>query len=77
MTQVSIVTTRGNITLTLFDADAPMTVASFLYLAKQGFYNDIVFHRVIKNFMIQVGCPLGRGTGGPKQKGINSFPFQG
>jgi len=77
MTQISIVTTRGDINLNLFDDDAPMTVASFLFLAKQGFYDGIVFHRVIANFMIQVGCPLGRGTGGPKDKGIKSFPYQG
>ena len=77
MTKIAIVTNKGEINLNLFDNDAPMTVASFLFLAKQGFYNGIVFHRVIANFMIQVGCPLGQGTGGPKNKGINSFPFQG
>ena len=77
MTKIAIVTNKGEINLNLFDDDAPMTVASFLFLAKQGFYNGIVFHRVIANFMIQVGCPLGQGTGGPKNKGINSFPFQG
>jgi peptidyl-prolyl cis-trans isomerase B (cyclophilin B) len=68
---------NGDINLNLFDEDAPMTVASFLFLARNGFYNGIVFHRVIANFMIQVGCPLGRGTGGPRNKGINSFPYQG
>ena len=72
-----MVTSKGNINLRLFDEDAPMTVASFLYLIKQNFYNGIVFHRVIADFMIQVGCPLGRGTGGPKDKGISSFPYQG
>ena len=77
MTKIAIVTNKGEINLNLFGNDAPMTVASFLFLAKQGFYNGIVFHRVIANFMIQVGCPLGQGTGGPKNKGINSFPFQG
>jgi peptidyl-prolyl cis-trans isomerase B (cyclophilin B) len=77
MTKIAIVTNKGEINLNLFDNDAPMTVASFLFLAKQGFYNGIVFHRVIANFMIQVGCPLGQGTGGPKNKGINSFPFEG
>ena len=70
-------TSNGDINLNLFDEDAPMTVASFLFLARNGFYNGIVFHRVIANFMIQVGCPLGRGTGGPRNKGINSFPYQG
>jgi len=77
MTNIVMVTSKGNINLRLFDEDAPMTVASFLYLIKQNFYNGIVFHRVIADFMIQVGCPLGRGTGGPKDKGISSFPYQG
>ena len=77
MTRVSIVTNKGQINLNLFDEDAPQTVASFLHLIRQNFYNDIVFHRVIADFMIQVGCPMGRGTGGPKDKGISSFPFQG
>lgn len=77
MTRITIVTNKGEINLNLFDDDAPMTVASFIYLAKQDFYNEIIFHRVIDNFMIQMGCPLGQGTGGPKNKGINSFTFQG
>ena len=77
MTIIVIVTSKGKINMNLFDEDAPMTVASFLFLARNGFYNGIVFHRVIANFMIQVGCPLGRGTGGPRDKGINSFPYQG
>ncbi|GAG87827.1 unnamed protein product, partial [marine sediment metagenome] len=75
-TRITIVTNKGDINLNLFD-DAPMTVASFLFLAKEGFYNGIIFHRVIEDFMIQVGCPLGQGTGGPRDKGINSFPYQG
>ena len=73
MTSITIVTNKGEINLNMFE-DAPMTVASFLYLAKSNFYNDVIFHRVIDNFMIQGGDPLGRGTGGPKDKGINSFP---
>ncbi len=77
MTNIVMVTSKGNINLRLFDEDAPMTVTSFLYLINQNFYNGIVFHRVIADFMIQVGCPLGRGTGGPKDKGISSFPYQG
>ena len=77
MTKAIIQTNKGEINLELFDNDAPMTVASFIYLAKQGFYDKIIFHRVINNFMIQVGCPHGRGTGGPRDKGINSFPYQG
>jgi len=77
MTRITIVTNKGDLNLNLFDDDAPMTVASFLFLAKEGFYNGIIFHRVIEDFMIQVGCPHGRGTGGPRDKGINSFPYQG
>jgi peptidyl-prolyl cis-trans isomerase B (cyclophilin B) len=72
-----MITNKGDINLTLFDSDAPMTVASFLYLIKQNFYNDIIFHRVIADFMIQGGDPLGKGYGGPKNKGIESFPYQG
>ena len=76
MTNIVIVTSKGNINLRLFDEDAPMTVASFLYLINQNFYSNIIFHRVIADFMVQVGCPLGRGTGGPKDKGISSFPWR-
>ncbi len=77
MTKIVIVTNKGNINLNLFDDDAPLTVSSFLHLINQNFYNGIIFHRVIADFMIQVGCPLGRGVGGPRDKGINSFPYQG
>ncbi len=72
-----IITNKGEINLTIFDNEAPMTVASFTFLAKQGYYNGIIFHRVIEDFMIQGGDPLGKGHGGPKNKGINSFPYQG
>lgn len=72
-----MVTSKGELDLILFDDDAPMTVASFLFLAKQGYYNGLKFHRVIPDFMIQGGCPLGSGTGGPRQKDIASFPFKG
>ena len=77
MTIVKMITTKGDINLQLFDNEAPLTVSSFLFLIKEGFYNGLTFHRVIADFMIQVGCPLGRGTGGPKDKGISSFPYQG
>lgn len=77
MTKIVIDTNKGPINLTLFDEDAPMTVASFLFLVNQGFYNGIIFHRVITDFMIQGGDPLGKGYGGPKNKGINSFPYKG
>jgi peptidyl-prolyl cis-trans isomerase B (cyclophilin B) len=77
MTRIIMHTTKGDINLELFDDDAPLTVSSFLFLARQGFYNDVKFHRVIQDFMIQGGDPLGRGTGGPRDKGITSFPFKG
>ncbi len=77
MVQIVIKTTKGDINLNLFEKEAPMTVASFLYLAKQGFYNGVTFHRVIEDFMIQGGDPTGTGRGGPRDKQVSSFPFQG
>jgi peptidyl-prolyl cis-trans isomerase B (cyclophilin B) len=77
MTRIVLVTNKGEINLNLFDDDAPMTVASFLFLAKNGFYNEIIFHRVIGDFMIQGGDPLGKGYGGPSDKGFNAFPYKG
>jgi peptidyl-prolyl cis-trans isomerase B (cyclophilin B) len=58
-------TSEGRVELELFDEDAPKTVANFTKLAGEGFYDDLVFHRVIPDFMIQGGCPRGDGTGGP------------
>jgi peptidyl-prolyl cis-trans isomerase B (cyclophilin B) len=58
-------TTKGDIRLTLFPDKAPLTVLNFANLAKRGFYDGLTFHRVIPNFMIQGGDPLGNGTGGP------------
>ena len=58
-------TNEGPIGLELFDEDAPKTVANFKKLAGEGFYDGLIFHRVIKDFMIQGGCPQGTGTGGP------------
>jgi peptidyl-prolyl cis-trans isomerase B (cyclophilin B) len=58
-------TSEGDIVLELFDEDAPKTVANFKQLASQGFYDGLIFHRVIADFMIQGGCPQGTGTGGP------------
>lgn len=63
--KATIDTSRGAIALDLFDDLAPVTVASFVNLAQHGYYSDLTFHRVIENFMIQGGCPLGTGTGGP------------
>ncbi len=58
-------TTAGEIRCELFAADAPQTVGNFVGLAEQGYYDGLVFHRVIRDFMIQGGCPTGTGTGGP------------
>jgi cyclophilin family peptidyl-prolyl cis-trans isomerase len=58
-------TSEGDIVLELFDEDAPKTVSNFKQLATQGFYDGLIFHRVIADFMIQGGCPQGTGTGGP------------
>ncbi len=66
MTKVSLkVKNKDTITLELYPEQAPITVENFLKLAKEGFYDNLIFHRVIKNFMIQGGDPEGRGTGGP------------
>jgi peptidyl-prolyl cis-trans isomerase B (cyclophilin B) len=58
-------TSKGNIKLHLFADKTPITVANFVNLARRGYYDDLTFHRVIPNFMIQGGCPHGTGTGGP------------
>jgi len=60
-----IVTNRGDIKLNLFADKTPVTVANFVNLAKKKFYENLNFHRVIDDFMIQGGCPQGTGTGGP------------
>ena len=60
-----IKTNKGNIKIDLYVDKAPLTVANFANLAKRGYYNNLDFHRVIDDFMIQGGCPLGTGTGGP------------
>lgn len=65
MSQATMNTNHGAITLELFDDAAPKTVQNFTDLAGKGFYDDLIFHRVIKDFMIQGGCPQGTGTGGP------------
>jgi cyclophilin family peptidyl-prolyl cis-trans isomerase len=65
MSQATMHTTHGTIALELFDEDAPKTVENFRRLAADGFYDGIIFHRVIPDFMIQGGCPQGTGTGGP------------
>ncbi len=58
-------TSQGVMNLELFASEAPLTVNNFVFLAREGFYNNGIFHRVIQGFMIQGGCPKGDGTGGP------------
>ena len=58
-------TNKGEITLELFASEAPITVNNFVFLAREGFYDAVIFHRVLRNFMIQTGDPTGTGTGGP------------
>jgi peptidyl-prolyl cis-trans isomerase B (cyclophilin B) len=65
---VSIATNRGTIELTLNPQHAPKTVNNFVFLAKQGYYDGVKFHRVISDFMIQTGDPTGTGRGGPGYK---------
>ncbi|MCB0829123.1 MAG: peptidylprolyl isomerase [Solirubrobacterales bacterium] len=65
MSKATLNTTAGAIEVEFFDDDAPKTVGNFRKLAGEGFYDDLIFHRVIKDFMIQGGCPDGVGTGGP------------
>ena len=65
MSAATMNTTEGEITFELFDEDAPKTVENFRKLSSEGFYDGLIFHRVIKDFMIQGGCPQGTGTGGP------------
>lgn len=61
-------TSKGDIVVELFPADAPQTVNNFVFLAREGFYNGTIFHRVIGGFMTQGGDPTGTGTGGPGYK---------
>ena len=66
-------TNKGTIRLDLYDQKTPMTVANFVNLAQRGFYDGLSFHRVIADFMIQGGCPLGTGTGGPGYRFADEF----
>ena len=68
MHNVTIETSKGTIVFETYDNDAPKTVANFISLANKGFYNGLIFHRVIEGFMIQGGDPTGTGTGGPGYK---------
>ena len=68
-----IETNKGTINLRLFDEQAPITVGNFVNLARRGYYNNLKFHRVIPDFMIQGGCPAGDGRGGPGYKFQDEF----
>jgi len=65
MKKAEIHTAKGIMKVDFYEKDAPNTVANFVKLAKQGYYNGLTFHRVIPDFVIQGGCPKGNGTGGP------------
>ena len=68
-----IKTSKGDINLNLYNDKAKLTVSNFVNLSKRGFYNKLIFHRVIDDFMIQGGCPIGTGTGDPGYKFIDEF----
>jgi len=74
--QAELITDLGEITVDLFADKTPITVNNFVYLAEKGFYNGTIFHRTIKDFMIQGGDPNGDGTGGPGYK-FDDEPFEG
>jgi peptidyl-prolyl cis-trans isomerase B (cyclophilin B) len=65
MSQMTMTTNHGPIVFEMFDEDAPKTVGNFRKLTEDGFYDGLGFHRIIRDFMIQGGCPEGTGTGGP------------
>lgn len=67
-------TTLGTFKIQLFANESPKTVNNFVFLSQQGFYNGVIFHRIIKTFMIQTGDPTGTGTGGPGYKFADELP---
>jgi len=71
--QANIETNKGTIKLKLFYKEAPITVANFINLSKKGYYDNLNFHRVIDDFMIQGGCPQGTGVGGPGYQFADEF----
>ena len=74
MYRAEIHTEKGVMKVLFFEKDAPNTVANFVKLAREGFYDGLTFHRVIPDFVIQGGCPRGDGTGGPGYTG-GSYPW--
>ena len=73
MLSAEIVTEKGTISVDLFSEQTPITVANFVNLANRGFYDNLNFHRVIQDFMIQGGCPSGNGMGGPGYRFADEF----
>ena len=73
MLSAEIVTEKGTISVYLFSEQTPITVANFVNLASRGFYDNLNFHRVIQDFMIQGGCPSGNGMGGPGYRFADEF----
>ena len=73
MLSAEIVTGKGTISVDLFSEQTPITVANFVNLASRGFYDNLNFHRVIQDFMIQGGCPSGNGMGGPGYRFADEF----
>jgi peptidyl-prolyl cis-trans isomerase B (cyclophilin B) len=65
MSTMTMTTNKGDIVFEMFDDDAPKTVGNMRALAEKGFYDGLSFHRIIRDFMVQGGCPQGTGTGGP------------
>jgi peptidyl-prolyl cis-trans isomerase B (cyclophilin B) len=76
MSKATLHTNRGPIAVELFDEDAPKTVANFVKLAGDGFYDGVIFHRIIPDFMIQGGDPTGTGSGGPGYQFEDEFNSQ-
>jgi peptidyl-prolyl cis-trans isomerase B (cyclophilin B) len=68
MKTAEIITEKGTMKVEFYENDAPKAVENFVTLSKKGFYDGLTFHRVIPNFVIQGGCPIGNGTGGPGYK---------
>ena len=73
MLSAEIITGKGTISVDLFSDQTPVTVANFVNLASRGFYDNLNFHRVIQDFMIQGGCPSGSGMGGPGYRFADEF----
>ena len=73
MLSAEIITGKGTISVDLFSEQTPVTVANFVNLASRGFYDNLNFHRVIQDFMIQGGCPSGSGMGGPGYRFADEF----